>query len=83
MANETLSARPRLSIYARLEDRAVPVRWAWFRPEPCVGDEVRLPTAHAGDGGWQSFLIIGKRLSTVASSARVIELDVEPLARRD
>jgi hypothetical protein len=79
-----------LRMYARLGERELPVGWAWFRPEPQVGDTVRLPTAPSGKDGWQSFRVVGKQLrfdgactevgelaEGTASSA--IHLDVEPL----
>ncbi len=83
------SAQP--PMFARLGTRELPVWWAWFRPEPQVGDVVRLPTTPSGREGWQSFRVVGKRLRMdsssdgVADSAdvrmmRAIHLDVEPLA---
>ena len=83
------SAQP--PMFARLGTRELPVRWAWFRPEPGIGDIVRLPTTPDGREGWQSFRVVGKRtrlnsaFDGVPANADVrtigaIHLDVEPLA---
>lgn len=88
-----MSAHVSIPIYARLGERELPVRWAWYRPEPQVGDTVRLPMAPGGDNSWQSFLVVGKQVKTappagaapVADPATLgmIHLDVEPLALQD
>ena len=82
-----MSATEAIPMYARLGERELPVRWAWYRPEPQVGDTVRLPTAPDGNDGWQSFRITGKRLSavvpTVEPAFTMIHLDVEPIALQD
>jgi hypothetical protein len=78
-------------IYARVGEREVPVRWAWYRPEPEVGDTVRLLASSGGHEGWRSFLVVRKRMRrrdshqaaadvTIEQTAEMIELDVEPLA---
>ena len=89
-----MSSQSSLPIYARLGERELSVRWAWFRPEVQVGDMVRLPTGQSGDDRWQSFRVIRKQFrvdrssehGTVmagASTAQTIHLDVEPLAFQD
>jgi hypothetical protein len=82
-----MSATASLPMYARLGERELPVRWAWYRPEPQVGDTVRLPTAPNGNDGWQSFRIVGKHLSevvpTIEPAFTMIHLDVEPIALQD
>jgi hypothetical protein len=89
-----MSARSLSPIYARLGDRELPVRWAWFRPEPQVGDTVRIPTGPGGDDGWRSFRVVAKRLRADGSrvgamgiagapTGGAIDLDVEPLAYQD
>jgi hypothetical protein len=89
-----LSVRAPLPIYARLGERVLPVNWAWYRPEPRVGDTVRLCTASDGNEEWQSFRVVGKWLRTdrtpvgatngaEASTRGTIHLDVEPLRRQD
>jgi hypothetical protein len=78
-------------MFAHLGTRELPVRWAWFRPEPRVGDIVRLPTTRSGRDGWQSYRVVGKRppmdsasdgvpSGTDARMMGAIHLDVEPLA---
>jgi hypothetical protein len=85
-----LSVGSPLRIYTRLGAREVPVRWAWFRPEPQVGDTVRIPTGPGDDEGWRSFLVVGKRLrpdarpvGAPAIDTGAINLDIEPLAPQD
>lgn len=89
-----MSAQESISIYARLGERELPVRWAWYRPEPQVGDTVRLPTASDGTDGWRSFRVVAKQVretaavrmtSVVADPAplAMIHLDVEPIALQD
>ena len=89
-----MSPQTSLPIYAHLGDREVPVRWAWFRPEPQVGDTVRLPVASDGTNDWQSYRVTGKRFrperaligrAVVDESPMrgTIDLDVEPIARHD
>jgi len=86
-----MSVGSSLNIVARLGERELPVRWAWFRPEPQVGDTVRLQTAGNGNDGWQSFVVTAKHLQTMSGSAGPIDvnaasvrpaihLNVEPLA---
>ena len=86
-----MSVRSPLPIYTRLGERELRVGWAWYRPEPQVGDTVRLPIDVGGKDGWQSFRVVGRRFRTegppvgetdVAEppTRRVIDLDVEPLA---
>jgi len=82
-------------IYARLGERELSVRWAWFRSEVQIGDTVRLPTDSTGDAGWQSFRVTGKQLrldkgasgqgadAGGAATVRAIHLDVEPIALQD
>jgi hypothetical protein len=78
-------------IYARLGERELSVRWAWFRPEVQIGDTVRLPTDSSGVAGWQSFRVTGKQLrldiapgpeadASAAATVQAIHLDVEPIA---
>ena len=85
-----MSAGSSLTIVARLGERELPVRWAWFRPEPQIGDTVRLQTAGNGNDGWQSFVVTAKRWRTssgpvgvvdvnAASVGDALHLDVEPL----
>jgi hypothetical protein len=89
-----MSVKSPLPIYARLGERELPVRWAWYRPEPQVGDMVRLPTASGGDEEWQSFRVVAKRFRAGDALVAVtdiagaltrgaIDLDVEPLAHQD
>ena len=89
-----MSAQVSIPIYARLGERELPVRWAWYRPEPQVGDTVRLPTAADGRDGWRSFRVIGKQISPASlsvgtmvaaepSTLGMIHLDVEPIALQD
>ena len=78
-----MSARVSIPIYARLGERELPVRWAWYRPEPQVGDTVRLPMASNGNDGWRSFRVIGKRIGEMASMQGMIQLDVEPIVLQD
>jgi hypothetical protein len=84
-----MTATLSLPLNARLGDRELPVGWAWFRPEPQVGDTVRLPTAPSGKDGWQSFRVVGKQIrptrmfdgageSADGAFGRAIHLDVEP-----
>jgi hypothetical protein len=86
-----MSVRTLPPIYAHLGERELPVRWPWYRPEPQVGDTVRLPTAPDGDHDWRSFRVIGKRIGPAESPIDMagvsetallgmIHLDVEPLA---
>jgi hypothetical protein len=86
-----VSVRSPLLIYTRLGERELLVGWAWYRPEPQVGDTVRLPIDIGGNHGWQSFRVVGKRFRTEGSpvgetavvelpTRRAIDLDVEPLA---
>lgn len=81
-------------IYARLGERELSVRWAWFRPEVEIGDTVRLPTDASGVAEWQSFRVIGKQLrmggasgqgpdSVAVATVQAIHLDVEPIALRE
>jgi hypothetical protein len=78
-----VSPQSSLPIFARLGDREVPVRWAWFRPEPQVGDTVRLPMAPDGTNGWQSFRVIGKLMVDESPMRGAIALDVEPIPTVD
>jgi hypothetical protein len=89
-----VSTQLSIPIYARLGERELPVRWAWYRPEPQVGDTVRLPMAPGGNDGWQSFRVVGKQVSDTAPVLRtsvvadpaplaMIHLDVEPIALQD
>ena len=78
-----MSAQVSLPIYARLGERELPVRWAWYRPEPQVGDTVRLPIAPSGDDDWRSFRVVGKRIRAEAPAQSTIDLDVEPLVLQD
>ena len=74
-----MSARADVPIFAHLGEREFPVRWAWYRPEPQVGDTVRLPLAPSGEDDWHSFRVVGKQVRTPA----MIDLDVEPLVLQD
>ena len=47
-----MSAQADVPIFAHLGEREFPVRWAWYRPEPQVGDTVRLPLAPSGNDDW-------------------------------
>ena len=87
-----MSAGSSLNIVARLGERELPVRWAWFRPEPRIGDTVRLQTDGNGNDGWQSFVVTAKRSRMTSgpvgvidvnavSADDVIHLDVVPLAQ--
>ena len=86
-----MSAQISVPIYARLGERELPVRWAWYRPEPQVGDTVRLPMASDGSDGWRSFRVIGKQVWVDGASTRIadltpgamIHLAVEPIALQD
>jgi hypothetical protein len=83
-----MSAQLSTPIYARLGERDLPVRWAWYRPEPQVGDTVRLPMASDGNDGWRSFRVVGERIGTAivaeaTTPAGMIHLDVEPIALQD
>jgi len=88
-----MSAQLSTPIYARLGERELPVRWAWYRPEPQVGDTVRLPMAADGNDGWESFRVIGKQVRSTlpigaamiaeAATAGMIHLDVEPIVLHD
>ena len=82
-----MSAQFSTPIYARLGERELPVRWAWYRPEPQVGDTVRLPMAADGNDGWRSFRVVGKRIGMAVvaepSTGGMIHLDVEPIALQD
>ena len=78
-----MSAQISVPIYARLGERELPVRWAWYRPEPQVGDTVRLPLAPSGDDDWRSFRVVGKRIRAEAPMQSTIDLDVEPLVLQD
>jgi hypothetical protein len=75
-----MSVRSLPPIYTRLGGRELPVGWAWFRPEPQVGDTVRLHVASGRQDGWESFRVVGKRLRTAGTPLEVIDLDVEPIA---
>jgi len=86
-----MSAQVALPIYAHLGEREFPVRWAWYRPEPQVGDTVRLPLAPGGQDDWHSFRVIGKQVTapvvitgvTELPTPAMIYLDVEPLVLQD
>lgn len=85
-----MSARFSVPIYARLGERELPVRWAWFRPEPEVGDTVRLQTAPNDSDEWRSFRVVRKRVHASEapiipgpSLGAMIHLDVEPIALQD
>ena len=86
-----MSAQADVPIFAHLGEREFPVRWAWYRPEPQVGDTVRLPLAPSGNDDWHSFRVIGKQIKAPAGLTDVVEppmpamiyLDVEPLALQD
>ena len=78
-----MSAQVSLPIYAHLGGREFPVRWAWYRPEPQVGDTVRLPVAPSGTDDWRSFRVVAKRIREAAPTRPMIDLDVEPLVLQD
>jgi hypothetical protein len=79
-------------MYARLGERELPVGWAWYRPEPQVGDTVRIRTALNGNDEWQTFRVVGKWLRGAQTTVRpatddgivpaeqTIQLEVEPIA---
>jgi hypothetical protein len=74
-----MNVRTPLAISARWEGRTLPVRRAWLRPEPEVGDMVRLQV-DPGEDGWQSFRIVAKHSPRGGWNDETIELDVEPVA---
>jgi hypothetical protein len=74
-----VSPQSSLPIFARMGDREVPVRWAWFRPEPQVGDTVRLPMAPDGTNGWQSFRVVGKQVRDDAPPIGFMMVDESPM----
>ena len=57
-----MSTKSTLPIYARLGERELPVGWAWYRPEPQVGDTVRICADANDHNGWQSYRVVGKWL---------------------
>jgi hypothetical protein len=66
-----MAATLSLPLNARPGDRELPVGWAWFRPEPHVGNTVRLPTAASSQDGWQSFRVVGTQLRPTSVFAGV------------